>query len=129
MPLHLNQLFNNEAIAESILNETVEIIAPISFIGSYLIAFYGPNNQILGNVGCSYWTFEATEDLSALLDTVVIMTLIDLGSAVISGFLLWIFCRINIYWEYCTLIKKYWVIMAISVALSLTKVHSVMNKT
>ena len=117
-----NQLFKNDALAELILNETVEIIAPISFIGSYLIAFYGPNKQILGNVGCSYWTFEATEDLNALLNTVLIMTLIDSGSAFISGFLLWKFCRINIFWEYCKLIKKYWMIMAISGAFNLLKV-------
>ena len=117
-----NQLLKNEALAELILNETVEVMAPIAFIGSYLIAFYGPNYQILGNVGCSYWTFKATKDLKALLNTVLIMTLIDSGSALISGFLLWKFCRINIFWEYCKLIKKYWLIMALTGAVYLTKV-------
>ena len=117
-----NQLFKNEALAELILNETVEMMAPISFIGSYLLAFYGPNYQILGNVGCSYWTFEATENLNSLLKTVLIMAFMDSGSAVISGFLLWKFCRINIFWEYCKLIKKYWIIMAISGAFNLIKV-------
>ena len=116
------QLFKNEALAELILNETVEMMAPISFIGSYLLAFYGPNYQILGNVGCSYWTFEATKDLNDLLNTVLMMTLIDSGSAVISAFFLWKFCRINIFWEYCKFIKKYWMIMAISGAFSLNKV-------
>ena len=97
MEANSNQLFKNEALAELILNQTVEMMAPISFIGSYLLAFYGPNYQILGNVGCSYWTFEATKDLNDLLNTVLMMTLIDSGSAVISGFFLWKFCRINIF--------------------------------
>ena len=122
LEVNSNQLFKNEALAELILNETFEMIAPISFIGSYLVAFYGPNYQILGNVGCSYWTFEATENLNALLKTVLIMAFMDSGSAVISGFLLWKFCRINIFWEYCKLIKKYWIIMAISGAFNLIKV-------
>ena len=122
LEVNSNQLFKNEALAELILNETFEMIAPISFIGSYLVAFYGPNYQILGNVGCSYWTFEAAENLNALLKTVLIMAFMDSGSAVISGFLLWKFCRINIFWEYCKLIKKYWIIMAISGAFNLIKV-------
>ena len=100
-----------QVIEELILNETIEMIVPLAFIGSFVIAYYGPNKNILGNIGCAIWKFKKVEDLTPLI-AVAEMALLDTGSAILAGGLLWMFCRINIFHEYCKTIKKYWVHVA-----------------
>ena len=118
----INHSLKNEALTELILNEVVEFMVPVAFIGSFAIAFYGPNHGILGNVGCDYWSFQKVENLNVLFTPLLVMTTIDCGSVIISGTLLWKHCRINVFLEYCETIKKYWVVLALFGAWNLNKV-------
>ena len=117
-----------DAVRELIFNETIELLVPISFIASYLIAFYGPNHDILVSVGCDYWTFGKVEDLHSFLMPVLIMAIIDCGSGVLSGILLLKFSHLNIFMEYCSIIKKYWKILTFCAAYSSASVISYSNK-
>lgn len=96
-----------QIVEELILNETIEMIVPLAFIGSFLMAYYGPNKDILGNIGCAIWQFKKIEGLAPLV-AVAEMALLDSVSALLAGGLLWKFCRINIFHQYCGTIKKYW---------------------
>ena len=98
-------------IAELVLNETIETIVPLAYIGSFLMAYFGPNAKILGNIGCTIWKFEKVEGLHSLLG-VIEMAAFDFGSVILAGGLFWICCRINIFEEYCKTIKKYWIHVA-----------------
>ena len=102
-----------DAIDELVLNEIVETLVPIAFIISYSIAFYGPNHDVIGNVGCGYWSFQKIEDLNTFLVPVMLMTFFDTASVIISGALLHIYCNSNILLEYCRVVKRYWMILAI----------------
>ena len=102
----------SNSIIELVSNETIELMVPISFIGSYIIAYYGPNYDIIGSVGCSYWTFDKVEDILAFLMPVLTMAILDCGSALIAGVLLLKFCQVNIIEEYNSMIKKYWMLLA-----------------
>ena len=102
----------SNSIIELVSNETIELMVPISFIGSYIIAYYGPNYDIIGSVGCSYWTFDKVEDILAFLMPVLTMAILDCGSALIAGVLLLKFCQVNIIEEYNCMIKKYWMLLA-----------------
>ena len=113
-----------EALTELIINETIEIVVPISFICTFTVAFYGPNAHALGIVGNNYWQYETVEDLNTLFLPVLQMASIDSFSALIAGLLLWQFCRINIADEYCKVIKKYWFLLAIRAA---TCIYGVSN--
>ena len=117
-----------DAVRELIFNETIELLVPISFIASYLIAFYGPNHDILVSVGCDYWTFGKVEDLHSFLMPVLIMAIIDCGSGVLSEILLLKFSHLNISMEYCSIIKKYWKILTFCAAYSSASVISYSNK-
>ena len=75
------------------------------------MAYYGPNANILGNIGCTIWKFEKVGELNSLIG-VVIMAAFDSVSAIFAGGLLWMCCRINIFDEYCKTIKKYWIHVA-----------------
>ena len=107
-----NQLLQKEVVTELVLNETIEIIVPLAFIVSYATAFYGPNYDKLGSVGCDYWTFKKVDDIKSFLTPVVFMEIVDFGTAVISGILLYRLCHINILKEYFSTIKRYWVTLA-----------------
>ena len=105
-------LLKKEVLTELILNECVEIMVPIAYIGSFLSAYYGPNRNKLGGVGCSIWNNHEVENLQLSIMPVVQMALLDSGSALLSTACLWWFCRINFLREYCITIKKYWLYIA-----------------
>ena len=98
-------------IAEVVLNETIEIIVPLAYIGSFLMAYYGPNSEILGDIGCTIWKYEKVDGLHSLIG-VMSMAAVDFGSVILAGGLFWICCRINIFEEYCKTIRKYWMHVA-----------------
>ena len=101
-----------KAVTELILNEVTEIIVPVAFILSFVAAFYGPNKDILAGVGCTIWQFQEIEDLSTFLIPVAKMAVLDSGSFLLAGGLLWECASINIFQEYCKTIKKYWIHLA-----------------
>ena len=98
-------------IAELVLNETIEMIVPLAYIGSFLMAYYGPNSEILGDIGCTIWQYEKVDGLHSLIG-VMGMAAVDFGSVILAGGLFWICCRINIFEEYCKTIRKYWMHVA-----------------
>ena len=100
-----------KVVAELVLNETIEMIVPFAYIGSFLMAYYGPNNDIMGGVGCTIWKFEKADGLYSLIG-VVEMAFFDSVSLILAGGLLWKYSRINIFQEYCKTIKKYWIHVA-----------------
>ena len=102
------QIKKKEILTELVLNEIAEVVVPIAFLGSFLTAYFGPNKNILGNVGCTIWHFKKVNNLFAFLMPVIEMALIDLGSAVLASVSLWWFCRMNLWREYCCTIRKYW---------------------
>ena len=94
-----------EILTELILNETVEILLPIAFIGAYASAYYGPNKNAL-------WYIAENENLLEFLIPIIKMAFIDSGSLILAGISLQWFCQINILREYCSTIKRYWVYLA-----------------
>ena len=46
-----------------VLAETVELLFPLAYCSSLLIAFYGPNAKIIGNVGNIYWQYKCKNPL------------------------------------------------------------------
>ena len=106
------QSLKTEVLTELILNEIVEIFIPIAFIGSFSLAYFGPNKTKLWVVGCK-GLFPMVEDILAFFMPVIRMALLDFGSVIFSGVSLWWFCRINIWREYCIRIKKYWILLAV----------------
>ena len=101
-----------QALTELLVNEIVEIIVPFAFIGSYLTAYYGPNASIMIDVGCKIWNHEPVEDLLGLILPVLEMAMMDSGSLILAGFILWYFCQLNILHEFHNTIRTYWMYLA-----------------
>ena len=101
------QQLKEEVLTELIFNEFVEVVVPIGFIGSFAMAYYGPNKIKY------YGRYKKVEDLSVFLIPVAEMALIDSGSVILAGILLWPFCCINLWKEYCKTMKNYWITFAL----------------
>ena len=103
--LRMMENLKEEILTELVLNESIEVIVPFSFIGVFSLAYYGPNRDML-------WIVREVKNLPVFLAPVIKMALIDSGSLIIAGLVLLWFCRINILKEYCVTMKKYWLYLA-----------------
>lgn len=102
------KLSRDDVITELVLNEIVEVMVPVAFIGTCIAGYYGPNKDIMGILGCSFWHQQNAGNFFDFLFPVIEMALMDFGSLILAGGMLWWFCHINIFGEYCWIIKKYW---------------------
>ena len=69
----------------------------MSYLALMLIAYYGPNVEILGSVKLSIWHHKTTiTDINEFVANLSLLLAIDLSSFVINGTLLWKFCNISI---------------------------------
>ena len=99
-----------------ILTERVETVVPLLYIITFIMAFYGPNAELIGNVKLTLWQYEAVTDINELLKNIFLFFAIDFSSAVVNGFLLWKTCRINSFKILKQMQKNYWHIMGLQEA-------------
>ena len=95
------------------LIEIIEIITPISYIISFLIAYYGPNAYLFGNILNSYWQNKPVENVEKLVVMVFSLFLVDISSG-LFGALLLSTSSINLLREGCKVLKTYWPIITLS---------------
>ena len=88
------RLRRDEALMKLIVNELTEFFVPIIFVISIIIAYYGPNATLIGNVQNNYWQYHKIQDLAAYVKEILIMTAFDITSAAVSICLLWKVCNI-----------------------------------
>ena len=55
---NLNKLMKSVQIL--VLAESLEIVIPLAYLLCFIIAYHGPNADILGNIKNSYWQYQET---------------------------------------------------------------------
>ena len=113
-----------EAVLDLVLSETIEVVASLAYSVTLAAAYYGPNSGVLGNIGNSYWAYKEVQNIENSLTIVFQIALADFGIGIICGLLLWNFGRINIFREFCTMMKTYWLAIALRISFIMTKVKS-----
>ena len=111
-----------EEVQMLVVCEMMEILVPLVYLSTFVIAYYGPNANILGNIRNGYWQYIAVKDVEKLIANVFKMFLIDLCSILIGGIFLWKFCRVNLMLECCRTMDSYWKIISIYVGTETAKV-------
>ena len=104
------------------LTEIVEVLVPILYLSSFLIAYHGPNAFILGGIKNSYWNFDAVEDLITVVQGVGLMFLFDVIFGIVSCAILWRFAKVDMVREYCIALKKFWPMITLRLANNAAKV-------
>ena len=101
------------AIVSLLTAEFIEILTPLAYGTSLVIAYYGPNATLMTGIKNEYFGIPAITDILQVFSVLFIMTVIDFLGGVLFGILLAYFCRINIFEEMCKILEKYWVHLAI----------------
>ena len=109
------------------LSEVLEILIPLSYTVSFIVAYYGPNATILRSVKNDYWGNSVSGDIGTVLTTEVIIFSADFSSLVVSIVCLWYFCRINLLRYFCLALKKYWLLIAAVAGSLISKVCLIFN--
>ena len=73
-----------------------------------LLAYYGPNSEILGNIKFDCWQFQQIEDIGDVVIAIMTMFIIDSSSAVIGFFWLWKSCSINALEKTFQVVRERW---------------------
>ena len=97
-----------ELIHDMVVVEIVEMILPIAYAISILMAYYGPNSEIMGNIRNDYWSYIKIENLGSLLAGIFKMFFIDVFSFLLGSGLIWKFSSFNCIIEGCKTMKRYW---------------------
>ena len=92
---------------------SLPVWAPLAYALSFSMAFYGPNAELLGNVKSEYWQYEAVEDVNWTFLVMLGLFLIDIVCLALSLSILWIFSKVNLFEEFCSVLQKYWYILAV----------------
>ena len=97
------------------MTERIEFIVPLTYMVMLLMAYYGPNADILGNVKLKMWHFQTTiTDIDDFVISLGFMLAIDLFSFIINATLLWKFCKVNAFKVLITLQQDYWYMMFVA---------------
>ena len=104
-------------------------INTFTYVMLIIMAYFGPNAEILGNVKLKIWQFQRPiPDISACILKVSLLMAVDLLTLVINGILIWKICDINILQILKKLQKEYWMYFAVAEAYVLMEVKSISFK-
>ena len=117
-------LIRADDVTVLILSER-ETINTLTYLLVVIMAFFGPNAEIMGNIKLSIWQFQQPIlDITSYATNVIVLLGVELFSLVINGILLWKTCGINILGSLRVLQQKYWLLFAITEAYILLEVSS-----
>ena len=89
---------------------------------TFIVAYHGPNAELIGNVRNGYWQYTKTEDVNHTIEYVFMFFLVDVCSLLVSAALLWCFCRINLYRAYSEIMKEFGSVITIQMGSALNGV-------
>ena len=97
--IYFKKCGNTKAIVATIqillLTETVEVTAPIIYSVCFILAYYGPNAEVLGNIKNSYYHYHAVDDIWLAFKNLCLLMIIDLVSINVTIGIIYRFVGIN----------------------------------
>ena len=120
---HVLTTKDNPNLQELALNEKVVYIVPLTYCICFLLAYYGPNARIIGNVKNTSWHYGMVEDISIPIYMMGLLFFIDFVSIIMWTLLLKKFSNISYIDGYMYIQKEVWLVMAIQEAYALNEVR------
>ena len=106
-----------------VINESVEFMMPIAYCACYMMAYFGPNAKLMGNVKSDIWHFTSVDNINDTLFWNGIMFAIDLASTMLTMILLLCYAKINILKMYFQMQEEMWYILAIQQGYIISEVN------
>ena len=114
-----------QLLQELVINEMIELVLPLGYFATLLIAFFGPNSELIGNVGSDYWQYTPIEDLDHTITCILMFFFVDLGSLFASEILLWTFCKIKLHQAFVAISAEFGIVFAFQIGYALSSVSTV----
>jgi hypothetical protein len=96
-----------ELLQELGTTELIEFTAPLVFILSTVVGYYGPNSKYLLNVGATIWQSTPIGNMSKTMNLILAFFVVDFSSTIITAMILWKYCRINLFKAFVALMKEH----------------------
>ena len=122
-----NQTKAIEILIELVLNESVELIVPIAFILCFIIAYFGPNAEIIGTVKSEYWHHVPVKHVQLFCGNLGIFLLAETFTFLFSFILLKLTYGINIMKALIVTQREYWLLMAVNTGYTIQMVSIAMQ--
>ena len=110
---HILCTIKKEKVEMLILSEFIEGIAPLAFAIGFATAYYGFNSNLIRNVHNNYYGGEVIENVEHFYTVMFQMFSIEVIAMILSAGVLYYYCKINFFKEFCIVMKKYWVILIV----------------
>ena len=98
-----------------VIDETMEVSIIIVYAIGSAFAYYGPNQDLYKKL-ISFEDFDAFD----LFRVMFFMAIIEILGSLVCGFILKSCCSISLFKEFCDLMKKFWIIVAITLSSAFT---------
>ena len=99
-------------------------MAPLAFLLSFVVAYYGPNSNIIGNVCANVWQYKKVEDINETMGTIFLFFFTDFSSVVVCAIILRVVCKINIFKAFIATEKEFGIVLCIILGYFLTTVNN-----
>ena len=109
------------------MTERNETVVSLIYILSFLMAYHGPNGELIGNVKLTIWQYQAVKDINKFLENIFFLFAVDCFSGIVNGLLLWTTCNLNILKTLKNIQKEFWHIMGIQEAALFLSVKIILN--
>ena len=109
----------------SLVLEERKSFMPLTYSLIAIMAYFGPNSHLLGNIKLEMWHYEKPiADIQAYVSKVSLLMIADWLSFFLNGLLLWHYCKINVFKIMKKLQEEFWLVFAMVEALLLMEVSS-----
>lgn len=105
-----------DTLQDLAVNEIVEFQASLAYLLVLAITYIGPNGKLFGNILNNYWQYSAIENIGNYLIRTAILFCVDIASAGASAFILWVFCKINLWEAFLKIQQEFWKVFSIFLA-------------
>ena len=113
-------LLISDDVMELVLEER-QSINTLSYLLLIIMAFFGPNAELLGNIKLQIWQFQQPIlDINAYILRVSLLMLVDLFSLLVNGILIWRICKVNTFRVFK---KSFWYLFAVAEAYVILEVN------
>ena len=128
MQLNRRQKEKQNNVEMLALTEVLDILIPLSYTMTYIVAYYGPNRMLLNGIRHDYWKNGEEKSIENVLAAEALLFSVDFACLVFTTASLQYLCKINVLKEMCKALRKYWLIIATVTGATISKVGIAQNK-
>ena len=96
-----------------ILSEYIEGISPLAYAIGFAMAYYGFNATLIKDVRNAYFGGKIIDNIDKFYTVMFQMFSIDAIAMILSSVVLYYYCKINFFKEFCGVMKRNWIILIV----------------